>query len=471
MRTFLASIAGLAIVVGACSGPAPSAGQGTKAGPGAAPITLRIGTRDGPDRPAGIQITEYAQRVDAASSGSLRIEPVWEAVDGAPSWDQRVARMVAKDTLDMGLIPSRAWDTEGVTSLRALSAPFLITTDDLVAKVVTSDLGVQMLAGLDHANVVGLSLFPEGLRHPYGFGDPLLGPSDYSGQTIRAPASAVSTAMFAALGAKLTDAEVDETTQAGMESEYAFRPSGIATGNVTFFVKVNSLVISRAAFDRLTAQQRDALRQAADETQAWVIENTYPDSEWATEFCANGSTVVAASHAELAALESAVAPVYAELEQDATTRSIIDAIRSMKATATPASDVTCDTSEPEPSMPAEPTAIDGSYETSFTLADLQRSPFLYDVGELNDENWGDLGLTFDRGRSEIRVKNDTVDVSANGTYTVSGEVVRFELPTYSPGNKFVFRWMLQGDTLTFERDDALGIGPTTFLVKPWTRVG
>ena len=28
--------------------------------------------------------------------------------------------------LEMGLIPARAWDTEGVTSLRALHAPFLV---------------------------------------------------------------------------------------------------------------------------------------------------------------------------------------------------------------------------------------------------------------------------------------------------------------------------------------------------------
>ena len=37
----------------------------------------------------------------------------------------------------MGLIPSRAWDTEGVTSLRALNAPFLIDSDELLDEVVS----------------------------------------------------------------------------------------------------------------------------------------------------------------------------------------------------------------------------------------------------------------------------------------------------------------------------------------------
>ena len=482
VRNRFAAMVGLAVMVAACAGPGatgPAAGspavaasQGTKAGPGAAPVTLRIGTKDGPDAPAGVQITEFIKRVDAASGGSLRIEPVWAAVDDGPSWDQRVARLVSKDTLDMGLIPSRAWDTEGVTSLKALSAPFLITTDALAAQVITSDLSDEMLAGLEHASVIGLSLFPEGLRHPYSFGDdPLLGPASYAGQTIRAPASAVSSAMLAALGAQLTDADIDKATQAGMESEYAFKPSGIATGNVTFFVKVNSLVISKAAFERLNDQQRAALREAADQTQAWVIDNTYVDKEWADEFCQGGSKVVAASVADLAALEAAVAPVYADLERDSTTKGILDAIRTMKTTAAPATDTTCSGSQPEPSQAAEPTAIDGTYRASFTFADLQRSPLLLDVGELNDENWGAITVTFDRGRLDLALKNDSVDRVWTGTFSVTGDEVRFELPTYAPGVKFGFRWKLHGDTLTFERDWDVGEGPTTFLVKPWTRTG
>lgn len=31
-------------------------------------------------------------------------------------------------------------------------------------------------------------------------------------------------------------------------------------------------------------------------------------------------------------------------------------------------------------------------------------------------------------------------------------------------------YAVSGDTLTFTRDDSIGIGPRPFLVKPWTRV-
>src|SRR5262245_29097715 len=104
------------------------------------PVTLRIGTDDEPGRPAADQIEELARRAAKLSDGAIRIEPVWHAAGDGPDWDQRVARMVTGGELDMGLIPARAWDTEGVTSLRALNAPFLITSDELLDQVVSSEL-------------------------------------------------------------------------------------------------------------------------------------------------------------------------------------------------------------------------------------------------------------------------------------------------------------------------------------------
>jgi C4-dicarboxylate-binding protein DctP len=61
----------------------------------------------------------------------------------------------------MGMIPARAWDTEGVTWLRALQAPFLITSNDLVGQVVKADMAKEMLSGLDKAGVIRLALVPE----------------------------------------------------------------------------------------------------------------------------------------------------------------------------------------------------------------------------------------------------------------------------------------------------------------------
>ena len=110
------------------------------------------------------------------------------------------------------------------------------------------------MSGLDAAGVVGLALFPEGLRHPFALGDPLLGPDDYQGAVMRSPTSATIAAMFEALGATTNDDEPDPSTHTGVESSYLLDPPGTATGNVTFFPKVNSLVINADVWAGLTAR-------------------------------------------------------------------------------------------------------------------------------------------------------------------------------------------------------------------------
>jgi len=92
-----------------------------------------------------------------------------------------------------------------------------------------------------------------------------------------------------------------------------------------------------------------------------------------------------------------------------------------------------------------------------------------------------LTLTLQDGQVTFTQKNDvetgtviggvaTHGTSASGTFLVSGDVVVFGFTEgVVVGETFGFRWSLDGDTLTFTRADSM-VGPTGFLVKPWTRV-
>ena len=102
--------------------------------------------------------------------------------------------------LDAGLIATRAFDVEGVTSLRALQAPFLIDGQALLDRVVTSPLASEMLAGMRPFGVTGLALLPSDLVHPFGFGRALLAPADFTGARVRVPISAVSYSLCDAPG-------------------------------------------------------------------------------------------------------------------------------------------------------------------------------------------------------------------------------------------------------------------------------
>jgi TRAP-type C4-dicarboxylate transport system substrate-binding protein/predicted nucleic acid-binding protein len=258
-RTFTPLLAAVAtaLLLSACTGAATAGDDagGDKAGGDPAPITLRIGTDDTPGRPGAMQIEQFAQQVDRRSDGQLTIEPVWQAAgQGGNDPDQVVARMVVDGDLDMGMIPARAWDTEGVTSLRALHAPFLVTTDDLAGRIVTSDIADDMLAGLDTLGVTGLALLPEGLRHLFLYGTDATASSalpDLGGKTVRAPNSATSYAALEALGARPDDyggdraAEgraIEDGSAIGAESSFAWATvlpaPTTAIGDVVLFPKV-----------------------------------------------------------------------------------------------------------------------------------------------------------------------------------------------------------------------------------------
>ena len=102
---------------------------------------------------------------------------------------------------DLGVVGSRAWDSVGVTSLRALVAPLLIDSYSLQDRVLRSPLIPEMLKGLRPLGLVGVGILPGALRNPVGITHPLLAPSDYAGLRIGVQQSRVASATMRALGA------------------------------------------------------------------------------------------------------------------------------------------------------------------------------------------------------------------------------------------------------------------------------
>ena len=339
-------------LAGACSGPPPD--KPTVSPAPAPPITLRIGTDDDPDRPATDQIKHFAAEVEQISHGQLVIEPVWHAADDRRvGWDQAVARLVVAGELDMGMIPARAWDTEGVTSLRALQAPFLLTSNDLIGQVVKADMTEEMLAGLDKAGVTGLALVPESLREIFSFGEPFLSIGDFKGITIRTPRSDMSSKVFKALGATADDPDGDDFdnaiangTVAAAESSLPLATSlplpATATANLVLFPKINSMVVNQAKFAQLDQAQQDMLRQAASKTRDWGVKVMPDSAEGAAQYCKAGGTVVNTTAENLAKMQKVTHSVYTDLEKDPQTKSFIDQIRDLKSdSARPTSVTPC----------------------------------------------------------------------------------------------------------------------------------
>lgn len=327
------------LVASGCS--APAAPPASTSGPAEQTRTLSVATDDEPGRPAAAQVEEFARQVKELSGGKVLIEPVWKAVgDDKDDWDQAVARGVAAGHFDMGLIPVRAWDTEGVTAFAGLHAPFLVTSNSLMEKVAAPEIADELLAGLEKAGVSGLALFPESARMLFAFGKPALKPADLAGKTVRAPRSDTTYAVLKSLGATPDDLVGEQFPDglatgkvAAAESSFAFagtlpEPS-IATGNLILYPKINSLVANPKVLKELSEGQRQWLRDAAAGTRKWADGSLPAIADDAAKFCRDGGTIVTATDAEVAAFKAAAAPVYAQLERDPGTKALIAKIRAL----------------------------------------------------------------------------------------------------------------------------------------------
>jgi TRAP-type C4-dicarboxylate transport system substrate-binding protein len=490
-RAVLAGLLGMLVL-----GVTGCAGEGDdKAGGSGAPVTLRIGSSDPHGYPDTDAIEDFAQRVSTLSESKIRIRPVWQAAGASVTQvDQRVARLVVSGDLDLGMIPARTWDTEGVTTLRALQAPFLISTDEMVDAIVTSDLRGELLGGLEDVSIEGLALIPEQLRHPVGFGRELRSPADFAGVGIRAPLSNTTYALLLALGARPADLTFEQAVAAvqagnfsGAESSFlhlgALPARGTITANVVFFPKINTLVANAERFDELTAEEQEILREAAEQTLRHVVDTRTREVDAARQACRNGAALVTASAADVAALRRAAAPVYAELERDPTTKELIAAIRALTHTSAPASAPPCGRRRAAPAPSArtgvagtQPTIPEGAYRTEITFDEMVARGVDRATASTNS---GIMTFTLDDGRWRHNTRGLQPDCT--GSYSYSGKRVTFvadDIPGCGTARGLVVFsavWSLQDGSLRFTRVRS-GEGDTDLFARalwgsePWLKV-
>jgi TRAP-type C4-dicarboxylate transport system substrate-binding protein len=431
-----------AAVVGFTGGCSSSSGEPSQGKRGPAPyegkaLTLTIGTDDSPGVPSADQISRFAEEVAKRTDGKITIEPRWHAAgDGHLDWDQAVAAMVQDGELDLAVGPTWAWDVLGVTSLQPLQAPFLVDSDDLVADIVgDDDLAQSLMSGLDDAGVHGVAMWPEGLRHPFGFDQSLSAPDDYAGETIRSPKSRASTMLFQALGAKTSPAEPDATKMAGSQAEFVLNPNGIGVANVTFFAKVNLLYANADTYAGLTDAERAVLADAAVATRKWAVEQT-SDLEAGRSFCGEGGTVIRADDADLAALKEATAPVADQIAAAGDNAETIAAIEELKhAAAPPIVAPTCTSASEEEHPPGKAEArLNGTYRFTVTADEIRAAG---DTEQQAKQNAGVQTYVLEDGKVEYHL--DPSDHkpgeaaspdAAEGTYQVDGNVITFRFPVY-----------------------------------------
>jgi TRAP-type C4-dicarboxylate transport system substrate-binding protein len=456
----------LALVVTGCGGSEGDKAGGSEDGKPTI-LTLRTFDRDDP--------IEFAAAVDKFSGGSLRI-----SVDGSLqpelNYEKRITRDVERGTFDLGVVGARHWDKRGVTTFRALVAPFLVDSLALEQRVLESALADRMLKGTAQLGLVGIALVPGDVRHPLAVSKTLESPSDFAGATIGIPPGGVAEATFHALGAKtrnyvpgflrgLDGAELDLWSIAF--NGYDLQASALTT-NVTLWPRVQTIVMNRKAFDALTREQRDVLLRAGREAVVPAVGGIEHRRKEALSLVCERQVLsfVTASGADLTAMRAAVRPVYEMLERDPETSELISEIRKLRS----------DNAEDE-SMPLRcpetrdrgatnnASRLEGRWQTTWTVAELLQAGLPNkDAKALQ----GPKSVVFAGGRFRADLGAGNIAI---GTYDVEGDVVSLVFErgiAVQLRRVYQLKWSVYRDSITYST--VPGSEPLlALLIKPWKR--
>src|SRR2546425_5695808 len=137
----LALAAAVIVVAAGCSGGGVGA---NKAGAPGSPVVLQMADGYDPSLDLEPAVAYFVRRVRERSNGRLRIRVVDDWAGNTPGFEQQIVRAVAADKADLAWVGTRVFDTLGVSSFQALTAPLLIDNYALERALIDSDIPPAM---------------------------------------------------------------------------------------------------------------------------------------------------------------------------------------------------------------------------------------------------------------------------------------------------------------------------------------
>jgi TRAP-type C4-dicarboxylate transport system substrate-binding protein len=509
-RTALAVVTVATVVAGCQSG-----GATDKAG--SATIQLRFATTTGVnDNGQSYGPQAFLDSLTRVSGGRIKVEVVSEYHQGDPKAESQLVAAIAAGEVDGGWPSTRAFAAAGIEHLRATEAPMTITSYAAEQDLVSGPVSAKLLDTLKGTGVQGLGLAVGPLRRPFAAKKPLLAVEDWKGARIRSFNSPMQSLAYKDLGAVPVFAGADWPEQirdgrldgAEMDvAQYAENNLGSVArhvvSNVVLWPKVFVLSMSQKRFDTLSRQQRDWVRTAAESAVQASVAGSHDERALAERLCGEGVRFSQASPAQLASLQAAVKPSLNTLAADPVDGPLLRDIQAIAAKH-PATDDPMPSGCARTSAEASSGSANGAPLTASTLPDGQ-----YRM-EVSQDDLARQQLSNNDGATGIwtlLVRNATYQITCHpadlpgtdcghaisskvldaGDLLGSGTTVQFvfrpertarlsgcTLPVSEqepghcgPGGGFSMHWSLEGNQLTLKNDGP----PTSFALKPWTKIG
>jgi TRAP-type C4-dicarboxylate transport system substrate-binding protein len=495
------------VAVGLAALLAAGCSSGTKSGGTAKhEITLVMQTPDAPD----VDAEYFIAQVKARTGGRVRIAEGTDYGSANPDNEARLVRALRSGTATMAYIPSRAWErASSVHAFRALQAPFLVTDYAVLRQITTGPIGHSMLRSLGRIGVVGLGLVPDELRRAFGR-RPLASPTAFRGARIRVVTSPTSVLALRSIGAvpltNFTSSELGGALRSGRLDGAELSTIAITnnryvpdahylTANLALFAKTQTIAILKSVFDRLSAADQAALREAASAAVAHANPAAQERNE-VEQLCSQGLRLVQASPSDLASLRQAAASAYPILDRDAVTRKEIRAIERLggQAAEAPAALPAC-ASNRRHQPGSSSNGLAGTYVMSASKSEVASAAGSHTP---NGDNWGSFRLVLGNRRFRVSDRRAAGELaqgvsrassgSTSGTYALHGDRIVFtpengvgDSPLGASGDPpIVCRWSLYRNELTFRQlppkaqasatHGLDGGGPPLLYVQPWRRI-
>jgi TRAP-type transport system periplasmic protein len=441
------------------------------------------------------EVEPFVDEVAKLSAGALVLEQGEQFERGSADSEVEAIKALQAGRADLAVIPVRAFGLVGMRSFDALIAPMEIDSMSLQQQVLSSDVAIDMVSGVEGLGLKGIGILPGPMRFPAGITRPLRAPEDFRGARIAFSSSAIaerSLEMLDATPVKSGFEGADMSSYDGLELQI----SAIAdydddvkwiTGNAQLWPRPLAVVANADSFDSLSDAQRGRLTEA--------IQNAIPsmaalqrEDEALGVLCRRGKAqTIQASSAQIKQLRDGFAPVYQWLRGDASTARYLDQIDTLKAggvTADPNDVPDCSqlsqssAGTPSASPPEAVSPIDGNYLAKITKSDLINAGVPH--GDVVVENYGEHRIVFDRGRFAFTQHESPACIWGYGTFSVTGDKLHMSFidgggkspndMLNKPGEIFDYEWSSYKGAMKWSPVPD-SISPPGWTYKPWLRQG
>jgi len=303
----------------------------------AAQTTMKISISIAQNSHQGVAIDTFAKEVEKRTGGRYKVQTFYSGSLGGERESIEAVQLGTQELAfsSTGPVPNF------VPEARILDIPFLFRDKAHARAVLDGPIGQELLAKFDSKGFKALAWGENGIRHMTNSKRDVKAPEDLKGLKMRTMENPVHVAAYKGLGIVTTPMAFPEVFTALQQGTVDGQENPLSVIMASKFDQVQKhltltghvyspgiFLMSKAAFDKLSAADKQAFLDAAKEgvkaNRARVDED---DAKGVTELRAKGMTVI--ENIDKAKFVATLAPVNAEFEKQFG-KANIDRIRNFK---------------------------------------------------------------------------------------------------------------------------------------------